>query len=211
MSDKTIVVLATLDTKGHEAQYLQKLITDLGDTALVVDVGVVGEPAARADISRDILQYVAHHVRGSARELEGTLLKLTALSALSGGKVDLQMARDALADHLARTGSALTVGDIEAAAAVFFGITPADIQSSRRTRTVSVARMVSMYLARRNTTMSYPEIGRFMGKNHSSVVLAVQKMEKALAADATLEWTGVMGRKSMRARQLVKLLTEQIS
>lgn len=53
MSDKTIVVLATLDTKGHEAQYLRKLITDLGDRALVVDVGVVGEPAARADISRD--------------------------------------------------------------------------------------------------------------------------------------------------------------
>ena len=53
MSDKTIVVLATLDTKGLEAQYLRKLITDLGDTALVVDVGVVGEPAARADIGRD--------------------------------------------------------------------------------------------------------------------------------------------------------------
>jgi uncharacterized protein (UPF0261 family) len=53
MSDKTIVVLATLDTKGQEAQYLRKLISDLGDTALVVDVGVVGEPAAKADISRD--------------------------------------------------------------------------------------------------------------------------------------------------------------
>ena len=53
MSGKTIVVLATLDTKGQEAQYLRNLISDLGDTALVVDVGVVGEPAAKADISRE--------------------------------------------------------------------------------------------------------------------------------------------------------------
>jgi uncharacterized protein (UPF0261 family) len=53
MSGKTIVVLATLDTKGQEAQFLRELISDLGDKALVVDVGVVGEPSARADIGRD--------------------------------------------------------------------------------------------------------------------------------------------------------------
>lgn len=55
MSENTIVVLATLDTKGHEAQYLREQIEELGDKALVIDVGVVGEPAARADISRAVV------------------------------------------------------------------------------------------------------------------------------------------------------------
>ncbi len=53
MNGKTIVVLATLDTKGHEAQYLREQIEKMGDKALVVDVGVVGTPAARADITRE--------------------------------------------------------------------------------------------------------------------------------------------------------------
>ena len=52
MSGKTIVVLATLDTKGVEAQYVREKIEHLGEKALVVDVGVVGQPAARADVTR---------------------------------------------------------------------------------------------------------------------------------------------------------------
>ncbi len=53
MSDKTIVILATLDTKGQETQYMREQIEAIGDKALVIDVGVVGQPAARADISRE--------------------------------------------------------------------------------------------------------------------------------------------------------------
>ena len=53
MSDRTIVVLATLDTKGREARYLREQIQTLGDRALVVDVGVVGQPGADADITRE--------------------------------------------------------------------------------------------------------------------------------------------------------------
>jgi len=55
MSGNTIIVLATLDTKGHEAQYLSELIEKLGDKALIVDVGVVGTPAAEADITRQVV------------------------------------------------------------------------------------------------------------------------------------------------------------
>ena len=53
MGKKVIVVLATLDTKGVEAQFLREHIEELGDTALVIDAGVIGEPACAADISRD--------------------------------------------------------------------------------------------------------------------------------------------------------------
>jgi chromosomal replication initiator protein len=154
---------------------------------------------------------VASHVRGSVRELEGTLMKLTALSALEGKPISLQLATDALADHLARTDSAVTLGDIEAITAAFFGITPADIHSSRRTKTVSTARKVAMFLARRHTRMSYPEIAKFMGKNHSSVVLAVQRLEKELARSESLKWMTPVGPKEMPASEVVDLLNEQLA
>ena len=161
-------------------------------------------------LNTDVLEYIALHIRASVRELEGTLVKLSALAALENGKITLEITRDALADHLAQTDSAVTLGDIEAVVAAFFGITPADIHSSRRTHTVSVARMIAMSLGRRHTRMSFPEIGRFMGKNHSSVVLAVQRLDKVLAAKAELNWNTPVGTKSMPAADILKLMDEQI-
>ena len=166
------------------------------------------EMKLRADA--DALSYVAQHVRGSVRELEGALFKLSAIAALSGSAVTRAVAAEALADHLARGDSAVTLGGIEAIVSAFFGITPTDLHSSRRTRTVSTARMVAMFLARRHTRMSFPEIGQAMGKNHSSVVLAVQKMETALAENQPLEWLSPMGTKKMDARQIIDLLKEQL-
>jgi chromosomal replication initiator protein len=162
-------------------------------------------------ISDDVLEYVAMHIRGSVRELEGSLIKLAALAALEDGRMTVSLAAEALAEHLARTDSAITLGDIEAVVAAYFGITPADIHSSRRTRTVSTARMVAMFLARRHTRMSYPEIGQFMGKNHSSVVLAVQRMERLLRTEDCLRWLTPLGPKEMPAGTLLEMLAEQIS
>ena len=167
--------------------------------------------AMKLKVPSDVLEYIAAHIHGSVRELEGSLVKLAAVAALESGKITRQMATETLADHLARTDSALTFGDIEEAVAGYFGITPADLHSSRRTRTVSAARMTAVFLARRHTQMSYPEIGRFMGKNHSSVVLAVQRMEQLLAGEGEIAWTSPMGAKSVPAAKLVELLSEQIA
>jgi len=165
----------------------------------------------KLNVDREVLQYVADHVHGSVRELEGALTKLAALSALQGAPVGLELARNVLADHLSRTDSAITLGHIEATVSAFFGITPADIHSSRRTRTVSTARMICFFLARRYTQMSYPEIARAMGKNHSSAVLGVQRMQGLLDGAGELKWTGPMGGKSMLASRLLEMLSEQLN
>lgn len=166
--------------------------------------------AMNLHLTSDVEDFLAMQIRGSVRELEGTLVKLSAVAALEGGKITLAQARDALADHLARTDSVVTLGEIEGVVATFFGVTPADLHSSRRTRTVSTARMISMYLARRHTRMSYPEIGQFMGKNHSSAVLAVQRLENLLSRGENVDWTTPAGKKSMPAEELVALLNGQI-
>jgi len=184
---------------------------DTPDLATRMEILRRGARRLKLHVAPEVLEYVAIHARGSVRELEGAIVKLAALAALESGPVTLQMATEALADHLARTDSAITLGDIEAAAAAFFGITPADIHSTRRTRTVSVARMIAMFLARRHTRMSYPEIGKFMGKNHSSAVLAVQRMEKLLAGNEEIEWMTPMGPKRLPASKLIQMLTEQFA
>jgi chromosomal replication initiator protein len=159
----------------------------------------------------EALAYLAAHLRGSVRELEGAALKLAAVSALNEIPVTLAMAREALADTLARTDSAITMSDIESAVGAFFGLSPADLHSSRRTRTISLARRLAAFFARRHTRMSYPEVGRFLGKNHSSVVLAVQQMEKSLSADEELSWLTPAGAKTMSATQVVKVLADQFA
>jgi chromosomal replication initiator protein len=164
----------------------------------------------RMAVPEEVLDYVAMHIRGNVRELEGTLIKLTALASLNNKPISLALASEALADHLAQTESALTLGDIERIVAAYFAITPADIHSSRRTRTVSLARMIAMTLARRHTQMSFPEIARFMGKNHSSAVLAVQRMEKLLAANGSCTWMTPAGQRSAKAKDLLKLVQEQL-
>lgn len=164
----------------------------------------------RLAVPEEVLSYIAMHIRGSIREMEGALIKLTALAGLSRSPVTLQLATDALADYLAKTDSAMTLGDIESIVAAYFGITPADIHSTRRTRTVSLARMIAMSLARRHTQMSFPEIARAMGKNHSSAVLAVQRMERLLAADDQCEWMTPAGLKSAKAKLLFQTLQDQL-
>jgi len=184
---------------------------DPPDTATCLSILTRKAAQMKLKVARDVLEYIAEHLHGSVRELEGALTKLAALSALEGAPVELELARNVLADHLARTDSAITLGHIEAVVSAFFGITPADIHSSRRTRTVSSARMVCFFLARRYTQMSYPEIARAMGKNHSSAVLAVKRMQKALDSGGELKWTGPMGTKTMPAAALIETLIEHLT
>lgn len=195
------------------SRFLAGMVVKIDSPDSATRLSIVARKARRMKlkVARDVLEYIAAHIRGSVRELEGALTKLAALSALESRPVTLELARGVLADHLARTDSAVTLGDIEAAVSAFFGITPADIHSSRRTRTVSVARMVSIFLARRHTRMSYPEIARAMGKNHSSAVLAVKRMTEALKRKGQLKWTGPMGARSMSAVKLLETLAEQFT
>ena len=165
----------------------------------------------KLELPGDVLEYIGQQIRGSVRELEGALIKLGAVAGLGKQPISVQLARDCLADHLALTHSALTLGEIETAVAAFFGMTPADIHSTRRTHTVSLARAISMFFARRHTRMSFPEIGRFTGKNHSSVVLAVQRVEKLLSAGAACRWMTPGGPRSMPVKALLSVLTEQFA
>lgn len=159
----------------------------------------------------EVLAYVADRIETNVRELEGTLLRLIAAADVTRTPITLSLARGVLEEHLHRTVPILTVGDIESAVATFFGLTPADLHSSRKSRTIALARNIAMYLARTHTALSLPEIARLMGnKNHTTVLLAHRKIRNHHEADAVVSWMSAAGPQSGRIRELVSRIEESV-
>jgi len=166
----------------------------------------------RKRIPESVVKYVAENLRTNVRELEGALLKLIAYSSLQNQKVTMLTAKQVLAEHIERCDPIVHISDIESAVATFFGLTPANLHSSKKDRTVSLARHFSMYLARKHTKMSSSEVGRFMGnKNHATVLLACKKVEEQIRQNADLHWLGPAGNKISKARTVLARLEEVIS
>ncbi len=163
-------------------------------------------------IPESVIKYIAENLRTNVRELEGALLKLIAFSALQNQKINLPMAQAVLAEHLERCDPIVHISDIESAVATYFGITPAKIHSSKKDRTVALARHFSMYLTRKHTKMSSSEVGRFMGnKNHATVLLGCKRIESLLERNAEIYWNGPAGNKVSKAKTVLNNLEESIS
>ena len=168
--------------------------------------------AMRKHVSESVIKYIAENLRTNVRELQGALLKLIAFSALQNDKINLGLAKKILSEHLSRTDPIVHVSDIEAAVATYFGITPANIHSSKKNRTIALARHFSMYLARKHTKLSSPEIGRCMGnKNHATVLLACKKVEEQIRQNVEVRWIGPAGNKISKARTILAHLEGSIA
>lgn len=168
--------------------------------------------AMNKELPDKVITYIAENIRSNIRELEGAILKLIAYSSLCNEKISPEMARQVLAEHISRTDPIVHISDIEAAVTTFFGITPADVHSSKKDRTVSLARSFSMYLARKYTDMSFPEIGRLMGnKNHATVILACRKVEEILKNNASVNWQSPNGNRVANGHDIIAKLEETIA
>jgi len=163
-------------------------------------------------IDEKVVMYIAENIRSNVRELEGAILKLVAYASLCNEKISLAMAKQVLAEHISRTDPIVHISDIESAVTTFFGITPADVHSSKKDRTVSLARSFSMYLARKYTQMSFPEIGRLMGnKNHATVILACRRIDGLLKSNSNANWLSPNGNKVVASREILAQLEQTIA
>jgi len=168
--------------------------------------------AMNRQLDEKVAAYIAENIRLNIREIEGAILKLVAYSSLCNEKITLDAARQVLAEHISRTDPIVHLSDIESAVSSFFGITPADIHSSKKDRTVSLARSFSMYLARKYTNMSFPEIGRLMGnKNHATVILACRKIEDLLKGNLQVNWQSAAGNRVAKAQDIIAQLGESFA
>jgi len=156
--------------------------------------------AEKVSLPDEVALYLAAHIKSNVRELEGALLRLAARSSFQGQEISIELARDALAKLLANAPTGLTIEAIQREVAGYFDVKLHDLKGPKRHRAIAHPRMVAMYLARKLTNMSYPEIGgRFGGKDHSTVISAVRKIERLCGEDPTVR--SVVGTLEGRLRQ----------
>ncbi len=138
----------------------------------------------KVELSDEAALYIAAHINTNVRELEGALSHLAARASFQGQPITMELVETVLARLVAVAPTGLTVEIIQRDVAAYFDVKLHDLKGPRRHRVVAHPRMVAMYLTRKLTNMSYPEIGsRFGGKDHSTVMSAVRKIERLCAED----------------------------
>ena len=141
------------------------------------------------EVNPSVISYVAKMVVSNGRDLDGAVNRLLAHSTLTGGAMTVESAEAAIRDLVrTREPRKVKIEDIQKLVATHFNVSRADILSSRRSASVVKPRQIAMYLAKVLTLRSLPEIGRrFGGRDHTTVLHAVRKIEGAVNADATLK------------------------
>lgn len=136
-----------------------------------------------------VLDYVAQVVSSNGRDLDGALNRLVCRAEFSDSPITLEIAEMAIADLVGvREPRRIRIEDIQKVVASHYNVSKHDLLSARRTRAIVRPRQIAMYLAKTMTPRSFPEIGkRFGGRDHTTVLHAVRKVEELAAADEALK------------------------
>ena len=135
----------------------------------------------------DVLEFLARKITSNVRELEGALTRVAAYATLTNKAITLETTRAVLADQLRAHDRRITIDEIQRKTADYYGLKLADLLSPRRAREVARPRQVAMYLAKKLTPRSLPEIGRrFGGRDHTTVMHGVKRIEELRVADTEL-------------------------
>ena len=131
-----------------------------------------------------MVEFLAHKISSNVRELEGALNRVVAHATLVGRPITLESTQEVLQDLLRANDRRISIDEIQKQVAAHYNIKVSDMHSARRSRAVARPRQVAMFLSKRLTSKSLPEIGRkFGGKDHTTVMHAVKRVEELMAGD----------------------------
>jgi chromosomal replication initiator protein len=180
------------DLEGMEERMKSRLgwglVADIHPTTYELRLGILQAKAERMKIETPpkVMEFLAHKITSNVRELEGALNRIMAHSQLVGRPITLETTQEVLHDLLRANDRRVTIEEIQKRVAEHFNIKVSDMHSARRSRAVARPRQVAMYLAKQLTPRSLPEIGRkFGGRDHTTVMHAVRKVDELRAADAS--------------------------
>jgi chromosomal replication initiator protein len=180
------------DLQGMEERLRSRLgcglVADIHATTYELRLGIIGAKAEQlgVDVPRKVAEFLAHKITSNVRELEGALNRVVAHAQLVGRDISLETTQEVLHDLLRANDRRITIEEIQKKVAEHFNIRLADMHSARRARQVARPRQVAMYLAKQLTSRSLPEIGRkFGGRDHTTVMHAVKKIEELRSADSS--------------------------
>ncbi|MGM0562552.1 MAG: chromosomal replication initiator protein DnaA [Pseudomonadota bacterium] len=178
------------DLEGVEERMRSRLgwglVADIHPTTYELRLGILQSKAEQlnAPIPPKVLEFLAHKVSSNVRELEGALNRIAAHATLVGRPVTLETTQELLQDLLRASDRRVTIEEIQKRVAEHYNVRVSDMSSARRARAVARPRQVAMYLAKQMTARSLPEIGRkFGGRDHTTVMHAVRKVEELKATD----------------------------
>jgi chromosomal replication initiator protein len=202
---------------GLEARLVSRfewgMVADIGQPDLEHRIAILRKKQEQdhleLTIPDDVLRFIAEHVRSNVRELEGCIIKLLLFASLKHREVSIELARDALSDKIrvgeetgAPTHKALpTIDKVQEVIARRWGVTPEGLRSKARIKTLTVPRQIAMYLARDLLQMQLVEIGQaFGGRDHSTVIHSVDKVQRQIARDRSLRERIEMARQELFAQ-----------
>ncbi len=167
------------------------LVVDLHPTDYELRLGILQSKAETHSrsypdvvIVPGVLEFLAHRISTNVRVLEGALNRLFAYASLIGKVVTLEVAQECLSDTLRASDRKVTIDEIIRKVADHYNLRLSDILSPRRARSVARPRQVAMFLSKMLTSKSLPEIGRrFGGRDHTTVIHAIRKIEELKAID----------------------------
>jgi len=194
-------VVVTSDKFPKEIPDLEERIQSRFEWGLVADiqapdietrVAILNRKAELENITlpEDVALFLATAVKNNIRELEGCLIRIGAHASLTRKEINLDLAKAILAPILGNAGREISPDMIQKAVADHFGVKLSELRSDRKHKVIAMPRQVAMYLMREMTRCSFPDIGqRFGGRDHTTVMYAVKKIEKNLADDVSLRNT----------------------
>ncbi len=180
------------DLEGLEERLRSRLgwglVADIHPTTYELRLGILQSKAETlgTEIPGKVMEFLAHRITSNVRELEGALNRIVAHGTLIGRDITLEMTQEVLHDLLRASDRRVTIEEIQKRVAEHYNIRISDMHSARRARAVARPRQVAMYLAKQLTTRSLPEIGRkFGGRDHTTVMHAVRKVDELRAGDSS--------------------------
>jgi chromosomal replication initiator protein len=178
------------DLEGMEERLRSRLgwglVADIHPTTYELRLGILQAKAdcLRQKVPPKVQEFLAHKITSNVRELEGALNRIVAHADLVGRPVTIETTQDLLRDLLRANDRRVTIDEIQRKVAEHFNLRVADMYSERRARAVARPRQVAMFLAKNLTQRSLPEIGKkFGGRDHTTVMHAVKKVEELMASD----------------------------
>ncbi len=170
------------------------LVVDLHPTDYELRLGILQSKVEAqlklnpdVNIDHGVLEFLAHRISSNVRVLEGALTRLFAFASLVGREINLDMTQECLADILRASERKVTIDEIIRKVADHYNLRLTDMLSPRRARSVARPRQVAMFLSKTLTSKSLPEIGRrFGGRDHTTVIHAVRKVEELRLTDGQI-------------------------
>ncbi len=195
-------IILTSDKSPRDMSYLEErlrsrfqwgLITDIQPPETETRIAILKKMAESENIiiPDEVSNFLAQNIISNVRELEGTLINIIGYAKLLNSEITIDLAKEVLKNILKNDDrKVLSIESIQKEVSNYFGIKINDIKSSKKQKNIAFPRQISMYLVRRYTGASYPEIGeKFGGKDHSTVIHAVKKIENLIKDDLSIKNT----------------------